>query len=104
MCDSFFGDRMHDTIAIFFDFNDRACIMDASKGSGNRDGRGINESKVNDMIQCLAPNVAGDTVADESGGASWQVSWPGQWCCNAFVIGFSNRKWMSLLLGVGWVQ
>jgi hypothetical protein len=27
MGDGFFGDRMYHTIAVFFDFNDRACIL-----------------------------------------------------------------------------
>jgi hypothetical protein len=83
---------MHDAIAIFFDFNNGACIVVVGKGAVNRDGRGICESKVNDMIQCLAQNVAGGKVADELGGASQQFGWSG-WCClNVFVIRFNNRK------------
>jgi hypothetical protein len=92
VCDGFFGDRVHYTIAIFFDFNHGACIVVAGKGSENRDGRGIPESQVNDMIQCLAQHFAGGTVADEFGGVSWQGGWPGWWCCNVFVIRFNNRK------------
>ncbi len=45
--------------------------MVVDKGSWNQDGWGIFEFQVNDMIQCLAQNVAGGTVADESGGTSW---------------------------------
>ncbi len=80
-----------------------ARIVVVGKGSENRDGRGISESQVNDMIQCLAQNVAGGTVADELGGASWLGGWPGWWCCNAFIIGFNNRKRIGLLIGVGWL-
>ncbi len=56
---------MHGSIAVFFDFNYGACIVAVGKGLGNRDGRGISESQVNDMIQCLAQIFAGDMVSDE---------------------------------------
>ncbi len=77
MCDGFFGKRVHHAIAVFFDFNYGACIMVVGKGEGNRDVRGIFESQFNYMIQFLAQNVVGGMVADESGGASWQVGWSG---------------------------
>ncbi len=70
MCDDFFGDRVQDAIAVFFDFNDEACIVVMGKGLENRDGRGICEFQVNDMMQRLAPNVAGGMVVDELSGAS----------------------------------
>ncbi len=54
MCDGFFGDRVHNAIAVFFDFNDGVRIVVVGKGMGNKDGRGICESQINDMIQCLA--------------------------------------------------
>ncbi len=92
MWDGFFGCRVHDAIAEVFYFNYGACIVVAGKGLGNRDGRGVSESQVNDMIQSLAQNVVGGTVADELGGVSWQGGWSSRWCCNAFVIRFNNRK------------
>jgi hypothetical protein len=54
MGNSFFGDRVYYTIAVFFYFNDRACILIVDKLSRDGDGRGISKSQVNDVIQCLA--------------------------------------------------
>jgi hypothetical protein len=49
MGDSFFGDRVYHDIAVFFDFNDRACILIVGKFSRDGDDRGISKSKDNDM-------------------------------------------------------
>ncbi len=40
--------------AVFFDFNNRACILIVDKFARDGDGRGISKSQVNDVIQCLA--------------------------------------------------
>ncbi len=50
MGDGFFGGRVYFTIAVFFDFNDRACILIMVKFLWDGDGRGISESQVNDVI------------------------------------------------------
>jgi hypothetical protein len=50
MGDGFFGDRVYYTIAVFFNFNDRACILIKSKFSRDGGCRGISESKDNDVI------------------------------------------------------
>jgi hypothetical protein len=50
MGDGFFGNRVYYTIAVFFDFNDRACILIVGKFLRDGDGRGINKSKVNDVM------------------------------------------------------
>ncbi len=75
MYGGFFSDRVHIAIELFFDFNVGACTVVVGKGFGNRDGRESCESQVNGMIQCLAQNVAGGAVADESDGASQQGGW-----------------------------
>jgi hypothetical protein len=54
MCDGFFGDRVYCSVAVFFGFNDRACILIVDKFARDGDGRGIYKSQVNDEIQCLA--------------------------------------------------
>jgi hypothetical protein len=41
---------MYYTMAVFFDFNDRACILIVGKFSKDRDCRGISKSKVNNVI------------------------------------------------------
>jgi hypothetical protein len=41
VCDGFCGDRVHNAIAVLFDFNDGTCIVVVGKGLGNRDGTGI---------------------------------------------------------------
>jgi hypothetical protein len=53
MGDDFFGDGVYYSVAVFFDFNDRACILIVAKFAGDRDGRDISKSQVNDVIQCL---------------------------------------------------
>ncbi len=50
MGDGFFGDRVYYTIAVFFDFNDRVCILIVGKFLSDGDGRGISKSKFNDVI------------------------------------------------------
>jgi hypothetical protein len=50
MGDGFFGGRVYHTIAVFFDFDDRACILIVGKFLRNWDGRGISKSQVNDVI------------------------------------------------------
>jgi hypothetical protein len=50
MGDGFFGDRMYFTITVLLDFNGRACVLIVDKFSRDGDGRGISESKVNDVI------------------------------------------------------
>jgi hypothetical protein len=54
MCDGFFGDRVYYTIAVFCDFNNRACVLIMGKFAKDGDGRGISKSQVNDVIECLA--------------------------------------------------
>ncbi len=49
MSDGFFGDRVYYAIAVFFDFNARACILIVGKFLRDRDGRDIQESKVDDV-------------------------------------------------------
>ncbi len=53
MGDDFFGDGVYYSIAVFFDFNDRACILIMDKFARDGDGRDISKSQVNDVIQCL---------------------------------------------------
>jgi hypothetical protein len=53
MGDDFFCDGVYYSIAVFFDFNDRACILIVDKFARNGDGRDISKSQVNDVIQCL---------------------------------------------------
>ncbi len=50
MVDGFFGDRVYCTIAVFFDLNNRACVLIVGKFSRDGDSRGISESQVNDVI------------------------------------------------------
>jgi hypothetical protein len=50
MADGFFGDRVYYTIAVFLDFNNRACILIVGKFSRDGNGRGITKSQVNDLI------------------------------------------------------
>jgi hypothetical protein len=54
MGDGFFGDGVYYPIAVFFNFNDRACILIMNEFARDCGGRGISKSKVNDVIQCLA--------------------------------------------------
>ena len=49
-----FLDRVHNAIAVFFNFDDGSCILILGKAMGDCDVRGISESQPNDMIQCLA--------------------------------------------------
>ncbi len=53
MGDGFFGDGMYYSVAVFFYFNDRACILIMDKFARDGYGRGMHESQVNDVIQCL---------------------------------------------------
>jgi hypothetical protein len=50
MGDGSFGDRVYYTIAVFFNFNIRACVLIVGKFSRDGDGTGISESLVNDVI------------------------------------------------------
>jgi hypothetical protein len=54
MGDGFYGDRVYYSIAVFFNFNNRACVLIMDKFARDRGGRGMKESQVNDVIQCLA--------------------------------------------------
>jgi hypothetical protein len=45
MSDGFLGDRVYHDIAVFFDFNNRACILIVGKFSRDGDGRGMSTSK-----------------------------------------------------------
>ena len=47
--DGFFGDRVYYTIAVFFNFNNRTCVLIMGKFSRDRDGRGIRKSQVNNV-------------------------------------------------------
>ncbi len=47
-------DRVYYAVAVFFNFNDGSCILILGKATGDCDVRGISESQLNDMIQCLA--------------------------------------------------
>jgi hypothetical protein len=53
MGDGFFDDGVYYSFAVFFDFNDRACILLVDKFARDGDGRGICKSQNNDGIQCL---------------------------------------------------
>jgi hypothetical protein len=50
MGEGFFGERVYYTIAVFFDFNGRACILIVGKFQRDGDSRGISKSKINDVI------------------------------------------------------
>jgi hypothetical protein len=54
------------------------------------------------VLQCLAQDIAGGPVADETGGALGQAGWYCGWCPIPFVIRFNNRKGVGLLLSVRW--
>jgi hypothetical protein len=54
MCNCFLRDRVHNAVAVFFNFDDRSCVLIMGKATGDCDGRGISESQFNDVIQCLA--------------------------------------------------
>jgi hypothetical protein len=73
MGDCCFIDRVYYTIAVFFDFNDRTCILIVGKFLRDGDGRGISKAQANNVIQCLEGDIAGCPVADETGGALGQV-------------------------------
>ncbi len=47
MGDCFFGDRVYYTIAVFFDFNDRTCVLIVGKFLRDKGGRGISKAQVN---------------------------------------------------------
>jgi hypothetical protein len=47
-------DRVHNAIAVFFNFNDGSCILILGEATGDCDVRGISESQPNNMMQCLA--------------------------------------------------
>jgi hypothetical protein len=66
MGDDFFGDGVYYSIAVFFDFNDRACILIMDKFARDGDGRDISKSQVNDVIQCLVWDIPGHPDADET--------------------------------------
>jgi hypothetical protein len=53
MGEIFFGDGVYYSVAVFFNFNNRACVLIMDKFARDRDGRGMSESQVNDVIQCL---------------------------------------------------
>ena len=46
-------DRVHNAIAVFFNFDDGSRILILGKAMGDCDVRGIRESQPNDMIQML---------------------------------------------------
>ncbi len=46
-------DRVHNPVAVFFNFNDGSCILILGEAMGDCDVRGTSESQPNDMIQCL---------------------------------------------------
>jgi hypothetical protein len=47
-------DRVHNAVAVFFNFDDGSCILILGKATGDCGVRGIRESQPSDMIQCLA--------------------------------------------------
>jgi hypothetical protein len=98
MGDSFFG--VYYSIAVFFNFNDRACVLIVDKLARDWTARSLSECQVNDVIQCLVWDIAGCPVADEMGGALGLIGWSG-WCTIPFIIRFNNGKGVSLLLGIG---
>ncbi len=54
VCNCLIRDRVYDTIAVIFDFDDGTCMLIVGKTMGGCDGRGISESQTNNMIQFLA--------------------------------------------------
>ncbi len=71
VCNSLLCDRVYHTIAVFFDLYYWTCILLLGKTTGDCEGRGISESKTNNMIQCLAQNFARGFAGNDPGGASW---------------------------------
>ncbi len=53
MGDGFFGDGVYYSVAVFYDFNDRAYLLIVDKFVRDRGSRGMCESQVNDVMQCL---------------------------------------------------
>ncbi len=49
---------------------------------------------------CLAQDIAGGPVADETGGALGQAGRSCGWYTISFIIRFNNRKGVGLLFGV----
>ncbi len=45
--DCFFGDRVYYTIAVFFDLNERTCVLIVGKFLRDGDDRGISKAQVN---------------------------------------------------------
>ncbi len=50
----------------------------------------MSKSQVNDVIQCLALDIVGRPVADETGGASGLAVWSCVWCTIPIVIRYNN--------------
>jgi hypothetical protein len=71
VCNSLLCYRVYHTIAVFFDLYDWTCILFLRKATGDCDGRGVSESKTNNMIQCLAQSVVRGSAGNDPGGASW---------------------------------
>ncbi len=69
VCNSLLRDRVYHTIAVFFNLYDWTCILLLGKTTGDCDGRGVSESETNNMIQCLAQNVAQSLAGNDPGGA-----------------------------------
>ncbi len=71
VCNSLLCDRVYHAIAVFFDIYDWTCILLLGKTMEDCDGRCVSESKTNNMIQCLARNVAQGSAGNDLGGSSW---------------------------------
>ncbi len=99
MGDGFFGDGVYYSVAVFFYFNDRACILIVNKCARDGYGRCISKSRVNDVIQCLALDIAGHPVADETGGAAGLAEGSCGWCTIPFVTSSTmGRAWVCCLV------
>ena len=82
------------SIAVFFNLYDSTCILLLGKTTGDCDGRGVSESKTNNMIQCLAQSVVRGLAGNDPGGGLW-----GGEACEARI---SSRSSSGSTIGKEW--